>query len=264
MEYMDKGTLRDRIRENDRVEIDFAVRVTYFIALALREMHDINMVHRDVSPDNIFFDSQENIKLGDLGLAGRLDILSAPNFKMYYSAPEIFQNSQMRHTPASDIYSLGAVLFEMLGGDLTQGHLFQEVDRLSDLPDYFKSILKEMLHPDPDSRCSADKVVKTMGQRLTLHKLTSMPIGDLTSIREIVLKGFLQTKREKDFLDIWEKEKEAVYAGLDNEMQQTISKAVYFSLIPVEMKASNCYLGIEHILWVLLEALFSFLQVFYF
>lgn len=92
MEYMEGDRLRKKMRETSGVDMDLTVRVGYFVAQALLDMHDVNMVHRNVCRDNIFFDNRGNIKLGDLGLAGKMNALRAPSFSAYHTAPEILED----------------------------------------------------------------------------------------------------------------------------------------------------------------------------
>ena len=78
MEYCQKGDMSQHIkrlrRENDFVHEDVVWKIFSQLLLALRECHykgipGIKVLHRDLKPSNIFFDSNDNIKLGDFGLA---------------------------------------------------------------------------------------------------------------------------------------------------------------------------------------------------
>lgn len=252
MEYMESGSLRDKLRREERIDVNEAIRVGYSIALALRDMHDINMVHRDVAPDNIFLDKYGQVKLGDLGLAAKKGDYEIPTFKKYYTAPEILQYSESEHLPASDIYSLGITLYELLGADPRMGVSSDGIAAMN-APDYFKTVIKEMCGPDPQKRCSANDVVKALGSNLTLRDVTFQPeIYTSEPVREIVLRGFIQTKREQAFIEIWEANKQAIYSGLNEDLQAILNRSLHFSLSSYE-KASNLYIGIEHLIWVLLE-----------
>lgn len=131
MEYTPGGSLADRLaacRESGTLlEIASVVRIGCEVADGLAAVHDSDIVHRDVKPSNILFDAAGCARLADFGLAqmpyghgadSRLGSATAPHpGPPAYMSPE--QRSTFDHlSPASDIYMLGAVLFEMLTGRL--------------------------------------------------------------------------------------------------------------------------------------------------
>jgi serine/threonine protein kinase len=89
---------------------------------ALQYIHDQNVIHRDLKLGNLFLDKQLNIKVGDLGLATRLEdkeekrktICGTPN----YIAPEVIQNDKAKrgHSFEVDVWSMGVILFTVLVG----------------------------------------------------------------------------------------------------------------------------------------------------
>jgi serine/threonine-protein kinase len=104
-----------------RLPIDRAVKITLGICDALDYMHKHGVVHRDLKPENIMVDGQDRIKLIDFGIAMKEDarrithvslspMLGTPD----YISPE--QVKGQRGDQRSDIYSLGAMLYEMLTG----------------------------------------------------------------------------------------------------------------------------------------------------
>ncbi|MGO9954925.1 MAG: serine/threonine-protein kinase, partial [Solirubrobacteraceae bacterium] len=85
---------------------------------ALAHAHDRGIIHRDVKPANILLSAQGRVKVGDFGVArlaegstgGPATIVGTPR----YMAPE--QGEGLPTTPATDVYSVGVVLYEMLTG----------------------------------------------------------------------------------------------------------------------------------------------------
>ncbi|MGB1251725.1 MAG: protein kinase domain-containing protein, partial [Candidatus Promineifilaceae bacterium] len=82
---------------------------------ALDAIHDIGYAHCDVKPANIYVTPQSHVWMLDLGVATRMGE-NAEFFTQFYSAPEIGSKQLPPASPASDVYSLGVVLLEMLTG----------------------------------------------------------------------------------------------------------------------------------------------------
>mgnify|MGYP000963432080 CR=1 FL=1 len=119
MEYVDGGDLAGRLRSGLSAEeaLDLAIQV----AEALRYAHGCGVVHRDIKPSNILVTSDGRAKLADFGLARTLDgdaaKLTRSGLAMGtpgYMAPEQFCGLADHR---SDIYALGALLYEMLTGE---------------------------------------------------------------------------------------------------------------------------------------------------
>jgi len=121
MQYADGGTLEDAIRAGPLPVADVA-RILAEVAEALDHAHARGIIHRDIKPGNILFDEQGRALLADFGIAHLMDadadLTSAGGFlgTAAYASPEQCRGEEL--TPASDIYSLGVVLFEMLTGAL--------------------------------------------------------------------------------------------------------------------------------------------------
>ncbi|MCC6904295.1 MAG: protein kinase [Anaerolineae bacterium] len=119
MRLIDGGTLRKRIYYDD-LDLPVITRVTEQIAEALDYAHQHGVVHRDLKPSNILLDHNNNAYLTDFGISKMLDstsqitsgsgVVGTPT----YMSPEQCQGKEV--TPASDIYALGVILYEMLAG----------------------------------------------------------------------------------------------------------------------------------------------------
>jgi serine/threonine-protein kinase len=121
MELVDGPTLADVLAERGRLDPDEAVEIAHQILGAVAAGHRAGLVHRDIKPSNILFTSHGEAKLADFGIAkGVGDLathLTADNQVVgtpRYLSPE--QAAGKDATPASDLYGIGVVLFEMLSG----------------------------------------------------------------------------------------------------------------------------------------------------
>jgi serine/threonine protein kinase/tetratricopeptide (TPR) repeat protein len=119
MEYVEGKTLRDL----PLGKLDEATVTTYAVQIgeALQAAHEKGIVHRDVKPDNIMVNLQNQIKVMDFGLAklrGSLKLTKTTTTvgTLAYMAPEQIEGREVDNR--ADLFSLGALLFEMLTGSL--------------------------------------------------------------------------------------------------------------------------------------------------
>jgi serine/threonine protein kinase len=118
MEYLGGGSLQDRLREGP-VPPGQALQWLEQSAAALDAAHRDGVIHRDVKPANLLLDRHDRIHVADFGIASAagLDSLTQTGTVLgtaSYLSPE--QAKGERTTPASDLYSLAVVAFELLTG----------------------------------------------------------------------------------------------------------------------------------------------------
>ncbi|HLY07732.1 MAG TPA: protein kinase [Planctomycetota bacterium] len=120
MEYVEGRSLKQLLEEK-RLDPDKCLRIAYTVARALQFAHDHKVVHRDIKPANLILDKQGRVKILDFGLARSLDGkgLTASSSMVgtpYYMSPEQAFGAPEELDHRTDLYSLGAVLYEMLTG----------------------------------------------------------------------------------------------------------------------------------------------------
>ena len=121
MEYVDGGSLADRL-DGRPWKPTIAARLIESLAMAVHHAHVKDIVHRDLKPANILLTADGTPKVTDFGLAKSLgadidltrtdSIIGSPS----YMAPEQAGGRASRIGPATDVYSLGAILYELLTG----------------------------------------------------------------------------------------------------------------------------------------------------
>ena len=121
MEYVVGRTLKEVITDSGALDYQTAVKYAIGIASALKQAHDLAIVHCDVKSQNILIDTKGVAKITDFGIARAFGQPSESEERgvigsVYYLSPE--QAAGKPVTAQSDLYSLGVVLFEMLTGQL--------------------------------------------------------------------------------------------------------------------------------------------------
>ena len=166
MEYIPGRPLSECL-ENGPLPLDTALAYAREIASALETAHAAGIVHRDLKPSNILVTPEGSIKLVDFGLAllQQQDIAGAPpaGGTFGYISPE--QAAGERATAQSDVFSFGAVLFEMVTGrraidGRTATCVLEAVSRelpaagslVSDVPPALDKIVQQCLRQDPKRR----------------------------------------------------------------------------------------------------------------
>lgn len=173
MEYLEGAALSRHFAEGTPSSLDFVARVGVEVLGALAAAHALGITHRDLKPDNIFITSLGRVKVLDFGIAklrpteGQHHDATATGTLLgtpQYMSPEqaLGQSVDTR----SDLYSLGAILYEGVTGrrlfrqdslfELLRAHIEQppEVPRSArpDLPPAFENLLLRMLEKDRNKR----------------------------------------------------------------------------------------------------------------
>lgn len=171
-EYVEGQTLAQWMTDDPTPSLAQVRDLLEQIARGLRAFHRLEMLHRDLRPENILIDSGGTLKLIDFGSAqvtglaeGGMDTDNPVPGALAYTAPEYFLGEG--GSERSDIYSLGVIAYRLLGGDLPYG---AEVSRARsrtaqlglryrplwhedhDLPPWIDAVLRKAVHTNPARR----------------------------------------------------------------------------------------------------------------
>jgi serine/threonine protein kinase len=202
LEFVEGGSLADRLRKDSRWEFRRAARLVEMLARATHFAHEHNIVHRDLKPGNVLLAGRSSEKAGESGLgfvpkitdfglaktcpvnAGATNVTPVENLTYLgavmgtpsYMAPEQAEGHPNVSHPA-DVYALGAILFELLTGRPPfVGSTFEVLAQVQnystpstirphrpDIPAELEAICRKCLERDPASRyASAEELAEAL------------------------------------------------------------------------------------------------------
>ena len=161
-------TLATYCRPDNLLRVDDVVEIIYKCAKALSYAHSRGVIHRDIKPSNIMLTVESDVRIIDFGIAivadseiSRIEgIAGSPS----YMSPEQVQSADI--TNRSDLYSLGAVMYELLTGfrPFRAGNLSKLLHQIvyatpppihtlrADIPEELESVVALSMRKDPDTR----------------------------------------------------------------------------------------------------------------
>ncbi len=176
MDYIDGQTLARWMIDNPKPSLDVVRSIIEQIAAGLRAFHRMEMLHQDVRPANIMIDRSGTWRIIDFGSTRIAGVMEASPTAAHgdmlgtaqYTAPEYLVGDA--GSPASDLYALGVIAYQLLTGRLPYGTLMVQArsraqqSRIayvpatqfnSDVPGWIDAALRKAVHPNPLKRQQA-------------------------------------------------------------------------------------------------------------
>jgi serine/threonine protein kinase/tetratricopeptide (TPR) repeat protein len=234
MEYVGGGSLRDLLDEQSRLPMEAVLNIALDLADALTRAHRMNIIHRDIKPDNVLLADDGTPRLTDFGVArlgdrSRLTQSGSVIGTYAYLSPEACNGLELDER--ADIWSFGVMLFEMLTGRVP----FQETSTAAILtailtkpapdlqrlrpgtPPALIDLIYRMLEKDRDRRISSVRLVGA--------ELEAIIRGLDTPLRDLVLSASQQPQSGSRFAT--PSDESGVPAMLRSTPQQTHGLSVY-------------------------------------
>ena len=175
LEYADGGDLQSKITSHKNIKKYFNEKTIWSIFIqmvyGIKELHDRNIIHRDLKSANIFLMKNGICKLGDLNVSkvAKTGLLKTQTGTPYFASPEVWGGKP--YGLKSDIWSLGCILYQMATLKMPfQGNNFKEVYnniskcKYQPLPDIYSSeldlIIKKLLQIEPEKRPNCNQILK--------------------------------------------------------------------------------------------------------
>jgi serine/threonine protein kinase len=194
MEYFERGDLRSEMK--GPLPRERALDIVAQLARALEVIHARGIIHRDVKPENVMLRADGSVAIADFGVAKSMlhdehfgltrtrhgEVVGTP----YYLSPE--QATGREITPASDLYSLGVMLYELLVGSrpyraeslelLLAHHLTAPLPQLPAEHQGLQAVLDKLMAKQPQDRFgSARALLDDLAQRPLLRTLPQRDAG---------------------------------------------------------------------------------------
>ncbi|MBW4551528.1 MAG: serine/threonine protein kinase [Aphanocapsa sp. GSE-SYN-MK-11-07L] len=268
MDYCEGGTLRSLLESGERLSLTQTLKIITDILRGLEYAHKQEIIHCDIKPENILLKLEANswtAQISDFGIARlsqeQMGSNSGATGSPAYMAPERFYG---QYSPASDLYAVGVLLYEMIVGerpfsgvplDLMKEHLNRSVKIPETVPFILRSLLTTALQKLPSRRFSSatemlksiqlaaevEEITQTAGQ-LWQMPATQGKTGEFKSVQQEFLESpitHLVVKEQQVYLSMADQVKCRTYrngmlqGALDSQWQ------VFFPQPPTQLYVSK-------------------------
>ena len=220
MEYVEGQTLRELLRELDRVPEELCRHIGREVAKGLTAIHEAGVVHRDLKPENVLITEDHVVKVMDLGVARLTDeivrLSQAGSFvgSLEYAAPEQFKTADGEPDGRADLHALGVLLYELSTGrhpfrDDDASKLIRNIldttprkagDVNPQLSPFFEELVQTLLAKEPGERFESASTLAAVldegeksdwwkARARALRRQTKRPLRRIRIPRETALYG---------------------------------------------------------------------------
>lgn len=232
MEYANGGELFDYIVEKHRIDEKEACSMFQQIISGIEYIHKLNIVHRDMKPENLLLDHGHKIKIVDFGLSNTFkeeELLKTAWGSPWYASPEMIAGKNYVG-PTADIWSWGIILFALVWGflpfeDQNTAVLYKKI-LAGDftIPDFLsknlQNLIKKILVTDPSKRYNIKQIRN--------HKWFSVSIP--IQISEGIIIGYNHIPIEKSIIEMMKQfgfEAEYIEKCLDANKHNHVTTTYY-------------------------------------
>lgn len=273
MELVTGPNLRRSLSENGSFSLGTTLEITRQTLIALSAAHEKGYVHRDVKPENILLSapisnsdiaprSHVNAKVADFGLARAAASSTGMQTSsvlgtVAYIAPEIVARSKV--TPASDVYSVGIMIYELLAGKLpysgesplaiAYAHVNDPVPRLSDLAEWIPPAIDSLIalytakdaQKRPQNAAAAldvlDDITESIPEELMIRRIPVFPAK-----RTSALLGTERIESKSKSDNLAQSDTALTHTAIISESDTTqIATALPQDLTPTDSEATTVY-----------------------
>ncbi len=207
LEYFEGQTLKEFINKT-KLEIEIFIKIACDISQIIGEIHQQNIIHKDINSNNILINDKNEIRIIDFGLATKYTLktenIANPDQligTLHYISPE--QTGRMNRTvdSRSDLYSLGVVLYELFTGklpfnnydkmELIHSHIAKKPEAPFEVNNEISQILSKIILKLL-SKNAENRYQSAFGLKYDLEKIKMLSIKDMAGLNDFKLG-------EKDF-----------------------------------------------------------------
>lgn len=234
MRYMRGGTLYAAL-QNGPFEPQAAALLLDQIAAALATAHRTKVIHRDIKPANILLDDDGNAFLADFGIAK--DITAGGNITevdAIVGSPDYLAPEQARAEPvtaATDIYSLGVVLYELMTGE----HPFPHVNAIERLFKHLNEPLPFINSLPDETRDDVNAVIQKATAKDPLHRYADA-LEMAAAFRQAI-----QLSDANLIETLTQREHEIMCMIIDGRSNKEIAQALFISVTTVKWHITQIY-----------------------
>ncbi len=203
MKYYELGSLKDYMTKNFyNIKWNEKLNILKYIAKGLDHIHNQNIIHRDFHSGNILYENEFDVVISDLGISkSSIKSTNDDDNEIYgiisYMAPEILQGKE--YTTASDIYSFGMIMWELITGRMPFWDQKDDVEFIikickgfrpsiiTNAPKGYIELMQECWNSDPNKRPTANDIIDIFDEEIIPNYNNEIEITKSSDIGPIVI-----------------------------------------------------------------------------